>query len=223
MITRQELTGMIDHSLLKPQSTRVELKKLCAEAVQCAFKAVCINPVHVADAASFLKESGVIVCSVVGFPFGTLLPKIKAAETREVVRLGAEEIDMVIRVGALKEGRNPEVVEDIRGVVEAASGRPVKVILETCYLTEEEKIRGCKLAVEAGAAFVKTSTGFGSAGATEEDVKLMRRVVGTDLGVKAAGGIRTLADALKMIEAGATRLGSSGSVAIMRELGKGRP
>jgi deoxyribose-phosphate aldolase len=221
MITKAQLAGMIDHSLLRPQSTRDELKKLCAEAVQYEFKAVCINPVHVGDASSFLKGSGVLICSVVGFPFGTHPARVKAAETKEVIKLGAREVDMVIRMGALKEGRNHEVVEDIRAVVEAASGFPVKVILETCYLTEEEKIRGCKLAVEAGASFVKTSTGFGAAGATVEDVKLMRKIVGEHRGVKAAGGIKTLADALKMIEAGANRLGTSGSVAIIRELEKG--
>ena len=221
MITKVQLAGMIDHSLLRPQSTRDELKKLCAEAVQYEFKAVCINPVHVGDAASFLKGTGVRICSVVGFPFGTHPPRVKAAETREAIRLGAREVDMVIRMGALKEGRNQEVVEDIRAVVEPASGFPVKVILETCYLTEEEKIRGCKLAVEAGASFVKTSTGFGAGGATAEDVKLMRKIVGERVGVKAAGGIKTLADALKMIEAGANRLGTSGSVAILQELEKG--
>ena len=217
MITKVQLAGMIDHSLLKPQSTRTELKKLCTEAIQYEFKAVCINPIHVADAATFLKGSRVLICSVVGFPFGTHSAGVKAAETAEVIKLGAREVDMVIRLGALKEGRNDEVVEDIRAVVEAASGFPVKVILETCYLTEEEKTRGCKLAVEAGASFVKTSTGFGAAGATVEDVNLMRKVVGEDVGVKAAGGIRTLADVLKMIEAGANRLGTSGSVSIIQE------
>ena len=219
-ISKPELAQMVDHTLLKPQSTRGDLKKLCSEAIQYSFKAVCVNPVHVPDAASFLKDTGVIVCSVIGFPFGTHPAKIKAAETKEVIRLGAQEVDMVIWIGALKEGRDPEVVEDIRAVVEAAAGCPVKVILETCYLTEEEKIRGCKLAVEAGASFVKTSTGFGSAGATLEDIKLMRKGVGNKAGVKAAGGIRTLEDALKMIEAGASRLGLSGSVAIIQELEK---
>ena len=218
MITKVQLAGMIDHSLLKPQSTRTDLERLCKEAVQYAFKAICINPIHVADAVTCLRGSGVLICSVVGFSFGTHSAGVKAAETKEVIKLGAREIDMVVRIGSLKEGRNHEVMEDIRAVVEAASGLPVKVILETCYLTEEEKIRGCKLAVEAGASFVKTSTGFGSAGATVEDVNLMRKVVGDDIGVKAAGGIRTLADALKMIEAGANRLGTSGSVTIIQAL-----
>lgn len=156
-----------------------------------------------------------------GFPFGTHSPETKAFETSEVIRQGAREVDMVIRVGALKDKRDREVVEDIRAVVDAARGCPVKVILETCYLTGEEKVRGCKLVMEAGASFVKTSTGFAGGGATIEDVKLMRKTVGKDFGVKAAGGIRTLEDALTMIEAGANRLGTSGSVAIIRQLDEG--
>jgi deoxyribose-phosphate aldolase len=218
-ITRKELAGMIDHSLLRPQSTREELQKLCAEAIEHRFKAVCVNPVHVADAAALLNGEAPLVCSVVGFPFGTHTPAAKAAETEEMIRLGAQEVDMVLRVGALKEGRNTEVKADIAAVVRAAAGRPVKVIIETCYLTEEEKIRACLLAVEAGAAFVKTSTGYGSAGASTIDVLLMRKTVGRGIGVKAAGGIRTLTDALAMIEAGANRIGASASVAILNELG----
>jgi len=217
-ITREELAWMIDHSLLRPQATREELKKLCGEAIAFHFKAVCVNPVHVADAAVLLKGETPLICSVVGFPFGTHTPASKAAETEETIRLGAQEVDMVLRVGALKEGRDDEVEEDIAAVVRVAAGRPVKVIIETCYLTEEEKIRGCKLSVKAGAAFVKTSTGYGSAGATTADVRLMRQAVGKGIGVKAAGGIRTLADALAMIEAGATRIGASASVAILREM-----
>ncbi len=217
-ITRQALAAMIDHSLLRPNATREELKKLCDESIAYGFKAVCINPIHVAEAVHLLKGKGVLVCSVVGFPFGTHSPKMKAFETAEAFRLGAREIDMVIRVGALKERKDQEVREDIRAVVEAAQGWPVKVILETCYLTEEEKIRGCKLSIEAGASFVKTSTGFATAGATVEDVMLMRRTVGPTMGVKAAGGIRTLEDAMKMIEAGANRLGCSSSAAIMKQI-----
>ena len=217
-ITKQQLASMIDHSLLKPNSTLEELKKVCQEAVEYKFKAVCINPIFVGEAVSSLKGTDVLVCSVVGFPFGTHSPQTKAFETSEVIRLGAREVDMVIRVGALKDKRDKEVAEDIRAVVGAARGCPVKVIFETCYLTEEEKIRGCKLAMEAGASFVKTSTGFAGGGATIEDVKLMRKTVGKDFGVKAAGGIRTLEDALKMIEAGANRLGTSGSVSIMKKL-----
>ncbi|MGA2466713.1 MAG: deoxyribose-phosphate aldolase [Thermodesulfobacteriota bacterium] len=207
---------MIDHSLLKPNATLEELKKVCQEAAQYKFKAVCINPIFVADAVSLLKGKDILVCSVIGFPFGTHSSEIKAKETAEVIERGAREVDMVIQVGALKDKRDQDVVKDIRAVVQAARGCPVKVILETCYLTDEEKIRGCRLSMEAGASFVKTSTGFASGGATVEDVRLIREVVGKDLGVKAAGGIRTLEDAIKMIEAGANRLGTSSSVNIMK-------
>ena len=217
-ITRKELAGMIDHSLLKPQSTREDLTKLCAEAVAYGFKAVCVNPVHVAEAAALLKGKSPLVCSVVGFPFGTHTPAAKAFETAEAVRLGAREVDMVMRVGALKEGRDAEVEADIVAVVRAAGSAPVKVIIEACYLTDAEKVRACELAVKAGAAFVKTSTGYGSAGATAADLHLMRKTVGPAIGVKAAGGIRTLADALAMIEAGASRIGASASVAIVSQL-----
>lgn len=217
-LSREELAGMIDHSLLRPQSTREELKKLCSEAIAFHFKAVCVNPVHVADAAVLLKGETPLICSVIGFPFGTHTPASKAAEAAEVIRLGAREVDMVLRVGALKEGRNTEVKADIAAVVRAAAGCPVKVIIEACYLTEEEKIRACLLAVEAGVAFVKTSTGYGSAGATTADVRLMRKTVGKRIGVKAAGGIRTLADAQAMIEAGADRIGASASVTILEAL-----
>lgn len=217
-ITKQQLAGMIDHSLLRPNATREQLKKLCEEAMAYRFKTVCVNPIHVAEAVQLLKGSKVLVCSVVGFPFGAHSQKTKTFETGEVIRLGAQEIDMVMRVGALKEGRDREVMEDIQSVVQSAGGNPVKVIFETCYLTNEEIIRGCKLSVEAGAAFVKTSTGFAEGGAKVEDVRLMRKTVGKDFGVKAAGGIRTLEDALKMIKAGANRLGTSGSVAIVQTI-----
>ena len=217
-ITKQQLASMIDHSLLRPNATLEELKKVCQEAIEYGFKAVCITPIFVADAVKMLKGSEVIVCSVVGFPFGTHLSEIKAKETAQVIERGACEVDMVIRVGALKDKRDQEVIKDIRAVVDAARGFPVKVILETCYLTEEEKVRACRLVMEAGAAFVKTSTGFASGGATIEDVRLMRNTVGKDFGVKAAGGVRTLEDALKMIGAGANRLGTSGSVAIIKGL-----
>jgi deoxyribose-phosphate aldolase len=217
-ITKQQLVSMIDHSLLRPNATLEELRKVCQEAVEYRFKAVCINPIFVADAVSLLKGKDVLVCSVVGFPFGTHSSEIKAKETTKVIELGAREIDMVIRIGALKDKRDQDVVKDIRAVVDAARGFPVKVILETCYLTEEEKVRGCRLVMEAGAAFVKTSTGFASGGATFGDVKLMRNTVRKDFGVKAAGGIRTLEDALKMIEAGANRVGTSSSVNIIKTL-----
>lgn len=218
MVTPQELAAMIDHTLLRPSATRGEVEQLCFEAAAYGFRTVCVNPILVAAAVHFLEGTLVGVCSVVGFPLGTNLPATKAHEAREVVEAGADEIDMVIRLGALKEGKDQEVVEDIRAVVEAADDRPVKVILETCYLTKDEIVRGCLLAVEGGATFVKTSTGFGPAGATMEDVRLMRRTVGENFGVKAAGGIRTLEDALGMSRAGANRLGTSGSVAILKEL-----
>ena len=221
-ITNQQLANMIDHSLLRPNATLEELRKVCQEAVEYKFKAVCINPIFVADAVKLLKGSVVLVCSVVGFPFGTHSSETKAQEATEVIERGASEVDMVIRVGALKDKKDQDVVKDIRAVVDAVPGCPVKVILETCYLTEEEKVRGCRLVMEAGASFVKTSTGFASGGATIEDVRLMRNTVGKDFGVKAAGGIRTLEDALKMIEAGANRLGTSGSVAIIRQLDERR-
>jgi len=217
-ITPQQLAAMMDHTMLKPFAGREDISRLCSEAVDYGFKAVCVNPVHVEEAAKFLRGSDVLVCSVVGFPLGTHSPDTKAHETRKVVRLGAREIDMVVRVGALKEGADQIVVADIHAVVEAAAGNPVKVILETCYLTDEEKRRACLLAMEAKAAFVKTSTGFASGGATVEDVRLMRETVGSNHGVKAAGGIKTLADALKMIEAGANRLGTSRSVAIIKQI-----
>lgn len=217
-LTRQQLAKMIDHSLLRPNATREELKRLCDESIAYGFKAVCVNPIHVADASLFLRSHEVLVCSVIGFPFGAHPAKVKAAETKEVIKLGAREIDMVIRIDALKDRRDQEVLGDIRAVVGEAAGSPVKVILEACYLTDEEKIRGCRLSTEAGASFVKTSTGFAAAGATVEDVRLMRKTVGKDIGVKAAGGIRTLNDALKMIEAGANRLGTSGSVAIIKQI-----
>lgn len=217
-ISPTQLAGLIDHTLLYPAATREEIKRLCGEAARYGFKTVCVNPVYVANACRFLSGTGVSVCSVAGFPLGAQLPATKAHETEEVVKLGATEVDMVIWVGGLKERRRRKVLEDIRAVVDAATGAPVKVILETCYLTDEEKKTACMLAREAGAAFVKTSTGLAAGGARAEDVRLMRDTVGAEFGVKAAGGIGSLADALRMIEAGANRLGMSGSVSIMAEL-----
>jgi len=219
MQTPRELAAVIDHTLLRPSATSGEVEKLCSEAAAHGFKTVCVNPVLVSHAVRLLRGTSVGVCSAVGFPFGTHLATTKAHETRESVKGGAVEIDMVIRIGALREGDYQAVLDDIRAVVEAADGRAVKVILETCYLTGKEKVRACILAVEGGASFVKTSTGYGPAGAAVEDVALMRRTVGENFGVKAAGGIRTLADAFRMIQAGADRLGTSGSVAIMEEFG----
>lgn len=210
---------LIDHTLLKPEASRDEIRKLCAEAARFGFASVCINPWYVPLATELLRGTKVKVCTVVGFPLGATLPRVKIYEAEESVKLGAQEIDMVINVGALKSGEDDAVQCEIRGVVEAShrGGAICKVILETALLTLEEKVRAsldCKL---AGADFVKTSTGFSTAGATIEDVALMRAVVGPGLGVKAAGGVRTFEDLKKMVGAGATRIGASASVKIMEQ------
>lgn len=213
------LAGWIDHTLLKPEGTADQIKKLCSEAREHRFATVCVNPVYVPLAAGLLRDSGVGVCSVVAFPLGANMPASKAAETREAINSGATEVDMVINIGAMKSGAYGLVQEDIHAVVEEShkSGIPVKVILEMVLLTQREKIIGCLLSKAVGADFVKTSTGFASGGATIEDVSLMRRMVGAEIGVKAAGGIRTLKDARAMISAGANRLGASAGVAIVQE------
>lgn len=212
-----DLAAMIDHTLLKPDATRDQVIKLCEEAKQYRFASVCVNPANVSLAAGLLKGTPVKVCTVIGFPLGATTPTAKAMETRDAIANGATEVDMVINVGALKSGDYDLVKRDIEAVAEAARGRAlVKVILETALLTDEEKVKACLLAKLAGADFVKTSTGFGPGGATVEDVRLMRKVVGADMGVKAAGGIRTLETARKMVEAGASRIGASASVAIVK-------
>lgn len=216
-MTAPELAAMIDHTILKPDTGAAAVLRLCAEARAHGFASVCVNGTHTARVASALTGSGVKTCVVVGFPLGAGSAAAKAFETRDAVANGADEIDMVLNVGALKDGRSDDVRADIRAVVEAAQGRAVKVILETCLLNRDEKIAACRLSREAGAAFVKTSTGFAGGGATAEDVRLMRATVGPDLGVKASGGIRTLADAHALIAAGANRIGASASVAIMAE------
>jgi deoxyribose-phosphate aldolase len=216
-IPRAELAKMIDHTLLDPSATHDRIKRLCEEATTYGVHSVCVNPSWVSYAIDLLRGSDVMVCSTVGFPLGASLPEVKAFEAQTVVRLGAGEVDMVINIGALRSRDLATVSEDISQVVKASKGSLVKVIIETAYLTEQEKIQACKLAEEAGAAFVKTSTGFGPSGATVQDVLLMRKTVGDRLGVKAAGGIRTLKDALKMIEAGATRIGTSSAVQILSE------
>jgi deoxyribose-phosphate aldolase len=214
----QSLAGFIDHTLLKPDATGDQVKKLCDEARQYQFATVCINPAYVSLAAESLRDAGVGICSVVGFPLGATMPEIKAFETHQVIQAGATEIDMVINIGALKSGNYPLVLSDVQAVVDAAFGRAhVKVILEMCFLDVREKIIGCLICKQAGADFVKTSTGFASGGATSEDVSLMRRVVGAKMGVKAAGGIRTLRDAHRMIESGANRLGASAGISILKE------
>jgi deoxyribose-phosphate aldolase len=217
----QKLTSMIDHTLLKPEATTAQIEQLCDEARRFGFASVCVNPTHVKLCARLLQGSPVRVCTVVGFPLGASLPEVKAYETQQAVRDGATEIDMVVNIGALKDKNADLVARDIAAVVNAAhvSGALVKVIIEAALLTDEEKIVACRLAKDAGAEYVKTSTGVGPGGATVQDVALMRRTVGPEMGVKAAGGIRTLADAEKMVEAGATRLGASASVKIMAEAG----
>ncbi len=214
-----EIARLIDHTLLKPEASRDDIRKLCAEALRFGFASVVVNPWYVPLAAELARGSSVKVCSVVGFPLGATLPQVKIYETEQVIKLGAQEIDMVINVGALK-SRQDEVVEaDIRGVVEAShrGGAIAKVILETALLTNDEKVRASLAARKAGADFVKTSTGFGPGGATAEDVALMRAAVGGEIGVKAAGGVRSLEDVQKMVAAGATRIGASASVRILEQ------
>ena len=208
---------MIDHTLLKANTTKEQIIKLCEEAKQCGFASVCVNPTWVALAAELLEGTGVKVCTVIGFPLGANAPETKVFETKDAINKGANEVDMVINIGALKDGNDELVERDIRAVVEAAEGKAlVKVIIETCLLTEEEKVRACQLAVKAGADFVKTSTGFSTGGATVEDVALMRKTVGDKVGVKASGGVRNVDDAKAMITAGATRIGTSSGVAIVQ-------
>jgi len=211
--------GLIDHTLLKPEASRDEIRKLCQEASRFGFASVCINPWNVPLAAELLRGTSVKVCTVVGFPLGATLSQVKIHEAEEAIKLGAQEIDMVINIGALKSGQDDVVESDIRGVVEASHrGDAIcKVILETALLTVEEKVRGCVAGKKAGADFVKTSTGFSTAGATAEDVALMRAVVGSEIGVKAAGGVRSFEDLKKMVCAGATRIGASASVKIMEQ------
>jgi deoxyribose-phosphate aldolase len=209
------LASYIDHTLLKPEATKEELMKLAEEARQYTFATVCVNSANVRLMKQLLGGSGVPICAVVGFPLGAMTPSAKAFETKEAIRCGAQEIDMVINIGALKSGDYKLVLCDIQAVVEAAKPIPVKVILETSKLTQEEKVIACSLSVAANAAFVKTSTGFGGGGATTEDIALMRRIVGPNIGVKASGGVRDFEGAQAMIKAGANRIGASASVAIV--------
>ena len=215
---KAELAKWIDHTVLKPDATEEQIKSICQEAARHGFASVCINPTWVPLAYKMLHGHISKVCTVVGFPLGATLPEVKALETRLAVEKGADEIDMVMNVGALKSGDYELVEHDIRAVVRAAGRQIVKVILETCLLTDEEKVKASAIAQRAGANFVKTSTGFSSGGATVKDVALMRKVVGPQMGVKASGGVRTYDEACKMFEAGATRIGASASVAIV---GKG--
>ncbi|MCX6545307.1 MAG: deoxyribose-phosphate aldolase [Acidobacteria bacterium] len=211
---------MIDHTLLKPEATKADVERLCDEARRFGFYSVCVNPTYVRQAKALLRGTQVKVCCVVGFPLGAQPPESKALEARRAIREGAGEIDMVINIGALKSRDEGLVLRDIRAVVESCKdGRALsKVIFETALLTDDEKIRACELSMKAGADYVKTSTGFSSGGATAEDVRLMAQTVAPKkLGVKAAGGIRTYDDAVKMITAGATRIGASASVKIVEE------
>lgn len=210
-----KLNKYIDHTLLKPDASQEQIETLIEEAKKYDFASVCVNPTWVNFAAQALKATDVKVCTVIGFPLGANTPELKAFETSDAIQNGANEIDMVINIGALK-SRNFDLVErDIRAVVEAAKGTLVKVIIETCLLTDDEKVKACQIAQKAGADFVKTSTGFSTGGATVEDVALMRKTVGSDMGVKASGGARSYEDALAFIKAGATRIGASSGVAIM--------
>ncbi|REI34530.1 deoxyribose-phosphate aldolase [Staphylococcus felis] len=208
----------IDHTLLKPETTRAQIDRIIEEAKTYHFKSVCVNPTHVEYAAQQLEGSDVLVCTVIGFPLGASTTETKAFETRDAIAKGADEIDMVINIGALKDGRDDDVQRDIAAVVEAAQGHTVKVIIETVLLTDDEKVKASELSKAAGAHFVKTSTGFAGGGATPEDVKLMKDTVGDALEVKASGGVRNLDDFKAMLDAGATRVGASAGVQIMQGL-----
>ena len=218
-MNRRKLAGYIDHTLLKADASDEAIKKLCREASAHGFAAVCINPIHVDLAFKELSGSPVKVCSVVGFPLGANLSRVKGYEAGRAVAAGADEVDMVINIGALKSGRRDLVENDIAEVVSQAQGQnpaaQVKVIIETCCLTDEEKVTACEIAGSAGAHFVKTSTGFGAAGADVRDIRLMRKTVGPEMGIKAAGGISSFQKALEMIEAGATRIGASAGLKII--------
>lgn len=215
--TKAEIAAAIDHTLLKATATSEQIKMLCAEAKEYAFKSVCVNPYWVPLCARELAGSNVLIATVVGFPLGANSTSIKVEEARRAVAEGALEIDMVINIGKAKEGDWDAVRNEIAAVVQASKPAIVKTIIETCYLTQEEKVAACRAAVAAGAAFVKTSTGFGTGGATVEDVRLMKETVGDAAQVKASGGIKTYEEAIAMLEAGATRIGASAGVAIMKE------
>lgn len=210
-----KLNKYIDHTLLKPQGTVNDIIKLCEEAKKYQFMSVCVNPTNIEHAKMLLKDTDVLVCTVIGFPLGANTIETKVFETKDAISKGADEIDMVINIGRAKIHDYDYIEREIRAVVEAADGKTVKVIIETCILTDEEKVNCCKAAVNAKASFVKTSTGFSTGGATIEDVRLMRQTVGEALGVKASGGVRTKKDVLAMIENGATRIGTSSGVSIM--------
>ena len=215
------MARLIDHTLLKPQTTRDEIKQLCQEAIDNRFWYVCVNPGYVSAASRFVKNNNVKVCGVVGFPFGANTPEVKIHEAKKAIQDGADEIDMVIDLGALKSGDHEVVKHEIESIVKQGKRQGdtiIKVIIETGLLNENEKVAACKLVKNSGANFVKTSTGFNAQGATVHDVELLRNIVGQHFGVKASGGIRTYSDALRMIEAGANRIGTSSGVKIIREI-----
>ena len=215
-MNRKQLAKMMDHTILKATATPAQVEQICREALEIGAASVCINPCNIEQARRLLDGSGVRVCTVIGFPLGANTPEVKAFETQDAIRRGAEEVDMVINVGALLAGDDETVYRDIKAVVDAAAGTLTKVIIETCYLSDDQKKTACELAMSAGADFVKTSTGFGTGGATPHDVALMRGVVGSKLQVKASGGIRTYEDAAAVVEAGADRLGVSASLTILQ-------
>ena len=212
-----KIANMIDHTVLKATTTKEDVVKVCKEAKENQFFSVCINPTHIELAKKELEGSDVKVCTVIGFPLGANTPEVKGFETKDAIAKGADEVDMVINIGALKDKNYDLVERDIKAVVDAANKEAlVKVIIETCYLTDEEKKIACELAVKAGTDYVKTSTGFGTGGSTPEDIKLMREVVGPNIGVKASGGVRNQEDAKAVIKAGCSRIGASASVAIAK-------
>ena len=210
-----KLNKFIDHTILKPETTQEQVEKILSEAKEYDFASVCVNPTWVSLAAESLKDTDVKVCTVIGFPLGANTSAVKAFETEDAIANGADEIDMVINIGALKAGNDALVLDDIKAVVDASGDKLVKVIIEACLLTDDEKVRACQLSKEAGADYVKTSTGFSTGGAKVADVALMRKTVGPDMGVKASGGARSYEDAIAFIEAGASRIGASSGVAIM--------
>lgn len=215
-MTKTNLASMIDHTQLKPETQAEKINQICQEAKDNNFASVCVNPTWVSHCHELLKDSDVKVCTVIGFPLGATTSETKAFETKQAIENGATEVDMVINIGSLKDGRYEEVERDIQAVVDAANEQAiVKVIIETSLLSKDEKVKACELAKKAGADFVKTSTGFSGGGATVEDVRLMRLTVGPEMGVKASGGVRSLEDANAMIDAGATRIGASSGVEIV--------
>lgn len=218
MISPEKLAKMIDHTNVKPDAVSEDIKTLCKEAVEYNFACACVTPVNVALAHEILKDSGIGVCAVIGFPFGSNKSEIKSFEALVAVEDGASELDMVLNIGALKSSQDTLVQRDIEGVVESADGMVVKVIIETALLNPDEMVKACELAKNAGADYVKTSTGIGYSGANAVDVKLLRETVGENMGVKASGGIRTLESAIEMIEAGASKIGTSTGPAIMKDL-----